>query len=345
MASSSSSGPLTAIIVVVVAAAAGGAGYYFGSQGAAGKASTSGAPTPAAMTASAPTGGANTPVVAKVDGAPIYQSEVDAFIADLGDRARQVPPADLQTQIVDRLIDMKLAGDKAHAEKLEQDPAVARRLYNGQETTLAEAYLEKAAQAQINDDVLKAKYDDLVKQAKPAEEVRARHILVKTEAEAKDIIKQLDKGADFEKLAKERSTDPGSGASGGDLGYFTKDKMVPEFADAAFKLEKGKYTETPVHSQYGWHVIELIDRRSQPLPPFDQVKPQINNLVLQEDERKVVEDLHKGVKIEKFNADGSPIVDTPPPAAPPAATPPADAAPPASAPPPTPAAPPAAPKK
>jgi peptidyl-prolyl cis-trans isomerase C len=121
--------------------------------------------------------------------------------------------------------------------------------------------------------------------------------------------------------------------------------MVPEFADAAFKLEKGKYTETPVHSQYGWHVIELIDRRSQPLPPFDQVKPQINNLVLQEDERKVVEDLHKGVKIEKFNADGSPIVDTPPPAAPPAATPPADAAPPASAPPPTPAAPPAAPKK
>jgi peptidyl-prolyl cis-trans isomerase C len=336
---------LTAIIVVVVAAAAGGAGYYFGSQGAAGKASTSGAPTPAAMTASAPTGGANTPVVAKVDGAPIYQSEVDAFIADLGDRARQVPPADLQTQIVDRLIDMKLAGDKAHAEKLEQDPAVARRLYNGQETTLAEAYLEKAAQAQINDDVLKAKYDDLVKQAKPAEEVRARHILVKTEAEAKDIIKQLDKGADFEKLAKERSTDPGSGASGGDLGYFTKDKMVPEFADAAFKLEKGKYTETPVHSQYGWHVIELIDRRSQPLPPFDQVKPQINNLVLQEDERKVVEDLHKGVKIEKFNADGSPIVDTPPPAAPPAATPPADAAPPASAPPPTPAAPPAAPKK
>jgi peptidyl-prolyl cis-trans isomerase C len=339
---------LTAIIVVVVAAAAGGAGYYFGSQGAAGKASTSGAPTPAAMTASAPTGGANTPVVAKVDGAPIYQSEVDAFIADLGDRARQVPPADLQTQIVDRLIDMKLAGDKAHAEKLEQDPAVARRLYNGQETTLAEAYLEKAAQAQINDDVLKAKYDDLVKQAKPAEEVRARHILVKTEAEAKDIIKQLDKGADFEKLAKDKSTDPGSGSSGGDLGYFTKDKMVPEFADAAFKLDKGKYTETPVHSQYGWHIIQVLDKRSQPLPAFDAVKPQLNNLVLRDQERKVVEDLRKGAKIERFNADGSPITDTPPaPATPPAApaTPPATPAAPPPAAADAPPAPPPAPKK
>jgi peptidyl-prolyl cis-trans isomerase C len=308
---------MTAIVVIVVALAAGGAGYYFGAQAKPGAANDSTVAVPTPMNATAPTPAANTPVVAKVDGSPIYQSEVDAFIADLGDRARQVPPADLQTQIVDRLIDIKLAGNKAHSEKLEQDPTVARRLYNGQETTLAEAFLEKTAQAQITDDVLKAKYDELVKQATPPEEVRARHILVKTEAEAKDIIKQLDKGADFEKLAKERSTDPGSGASGGDLGYFTKDKMVPEFADAAFKLDKGKYTATPVHSQYGWHVIEVIDKRSQPLPPFDQVKPQINNLVLQEDERKVEEGLHKGAKIEKFNADGSPIVEpAPSPAAP-----------------------------
>jgi peptidyl-prolyl cis-trans isomerase C len=109
------------------------------------------------------------------------------------------------------------------------------------------------------------------------------------------------------------------------LGYFTKDKMVPEFADAAFKLEKGKYTETPVHTQFGWHVIQVVDKRPQPLPSFDQVKPQLTGLVLQDEERKVVDDLHKGAKIERFNADGTPVAAQP--AAAPAATAPAAAAP------------------
>ena len=119
----------------------------------------------------------------------------------------------------------------------------------------------------------------------------------------------------FRSLAKEKSTDPGSGESGGDLGYFTKDKMVPEFADAAFKLEKGQHTATPVHSQYGWHVIEVLDKRNQPLPAFDTVKTQISGMVQQEQERKAVEELHGGAKIERFNADGSPITTPPPPPA------------------------------
>ncbi len=305
MASSSSRGPMTAIIVIVVAAAAGGIGYYFGGQSAGAASSETAPATPGA---SAVGKGA---VVAKVDGMPIYQSEVDAFISDLGDQAKQMSPADLQSRVIDRLIDIKLANAKAAAEKLTQDPAVAQRLRIGQETTIAEMYLERTAKAHITDDVLKAKYDELVKQAKPAQEVHARHILVKTEAEAKDIIKQLDKGADFAKLAKDKSTDPGSGESGGDLGYFTKDKMVPEFADVAFKLEPGKYTETPVHTQYGWHIIQVLDKRDQPLPPFESVKPQLTNLVLQDEERKLVDDLKKGAKIERFNPDGTPMVEQP----------------------------------
>jgi peptidyl-prolyl cis-trans isomerase C len=327
MASSSS----TAIIVIVVAAAAAAGGYYVGHQGAS-------APGGTVSTMSAPAAASKSPVVAKVNGEPIYQSEIDAFIADLGDQAKQMSPADLQTRVIDRMVDIKLANQKAVAEKFDQDPLVAQRLRNGHVTTMAEAYLERNAKARITDDVLKAKYDDLVKQVTPPEEVHARHILVKTEAEAKDIIKQLDKGGDFEKLAKEKSTDPGSGESGGDLGYFTKDKMVPEFADAAFKMEKGKYSAEPVHSQYGWHVIQVLDKRSQPLPAFDQVKPQLTGLVLQDEERKVVEDMHKGAKIEKFNPDGTPAVDKP--AAPAMDTPPVTAAP-APAPAPAPAATPA----
>jgi peptidyl-prolyl cis-trans isomerase C len=303
MASTSS----TAIVVIVVAAAAAGLGYYIGHQG------TGSAPATAmsAMSSSAAPAAAKSAIVAKVDGSPIYQSEVDAFIGDLGDQAKQMSPADLQSRVVDRLIDIKLADGKAAAQKFDQDPLVQQRLHMGQITTIADAYLEKNARARITDDVLKTKYDELVKQVTPPEEVHARHILVKTEAEAKDIIKQLDKGGDFEKLAKEKSTDPGSGESGGDLGYFTKDKMVPEFADAAFKMQPGKYSDTPVHSQYGWHVIQVLDKRAQPLPSFDQVKPQLTGLVLQDEERKVVEDLHKDAKIERFNPDGTLAVDKP----------------------------------
>jgi peptidyl-prolyl cis-trans isomerase C len=328
MASSTSRGPLTAIIVVVVAAAAAGAGYYFGSHatpGAAGGSSVS--------IAAAPSKGGAGAIVAKVNGTPIYQSEVDAFVRDLGDQAQQMAPAELQARVIDHLIDVRLGEAKAKEMKIDRDPDVAMRINAGMTAALAEAYMQQAAKAQINDTVLKAKYDELVAKAKPNEEVRARHILVKTEAEAKDIIKQLDKGADFEKLAAEKSDDPGSKEGGGDLGYFTKDKMVPEFADAAFKLDKGKYTETPVHSQYGWHVIQVLDKRSQPLPSFDQVKPQLTGVVMQQEEGKIMEGLRKTAKIERFNADGTPITDAP------AAAPAAPAAAPAPAPAPAPAAP------
>ena len=309
MASSSSRGPMTAIVVIVVAAVAGGAGYYFGTHGGSGSG-------PAMVSGSVGAG----PVQAKVNGEPIYKSEVEAFIADLGDQAKQMPEGELRSRVLDRLIDLKLASEKAQAQKLDTDPAVRQRIANGQMATLADVYLERTAKAKINDDVLKAKYDELVKQVQPVEEVRARHILVKSEQEAKDIIKQLDKGTDFETLAKQ-STDPGSKDNGGDLGYFTKDKMVPEFADAAFKLDKGKYTETPVHSQYGWHVIQVLDKRNQPLPTFDQVKPQLASMVLQEEEHKALDEVRNGANIERFNADGTPIAAEPAPGAAPASAP------------------------
>jgi peptidyl-prolyl cis-trans isomerase C len=327
MASSST----VAIVAIVAAAAAGAAGYFAAQQGGGASApAMAPASSPMAMSA-APAAANKSPVVAKVDGQPIYQSEVDAFITDIPDQTKQqMSPTDLQSRVVDRLIDVKLGDEKATAANFATDPVFAQRMQAAQMAMLSEAYIEKQARAQINDAVLKAKYDELVKQVTPPEEVHARHILVKTEAEAKDIIAQLKKGADFEKLAKEKSTDPGSGESGGDLGYFTKDKMVPEFADAAFKMDKGKVSDTPVHSQYGWHVIQVLDKRSQPLPTMDQVKPQLTNLVLQDEERKVVEDMRKAAKVERFNPDGSPVVDKPaeaPAAAPAPAPAPATAAP------------------
>ena len=131
------------------------------------------------------------------------------------------------------------------------------------------------------------------------EEVRARHILVENEDEAKALLDQLKGGADFATLAKEKSKDPGA-AEGGDLGYFTKDQMVPEFAEAAFKLDKGQISD-PVKTQFGWHVIQVLDKRTKPTPSYDQVKSQLENYVARRAQADLVDNLRKSATIERLD--------------------------------------------
>jgi peptidyl-prolyl cis-trans isomerase C len=147
-------------------------------------------------------------------------------------------------------------------------------------------------------------YDEAIKQTPNEEEVHARHILVATEGEAKDIEAQLKKGADFAALAKEKSKDPGA-AEGGDLGYFTKEQMVPEFAEAAFKLEKGQ-TSDPVKTQFGWHIIKLEDKRIKPTPTFDQVKGQLQSYVARRAQAELVDKLRKTATIERLDQPAGP---------------------------------------
>ncbi len=132
------------------------------------------------------------------------------------------------------------------------------------------------------------------------QEVHARHILVATEEEAKEIEAELKKGADFATLAKEKSKDPSGAANGGDLGYFTKDQMVPEFAEAAFKLDKGQISD-PVHTQFGWHIIKVEDKRTKPTPTFEEVKPQLDNYVARRAQEELVDNLRKSAKIERLD--------------------------------------------
>ena len=139
---------------------------------------------------------------------------------------------------------------------------------------------------------------------KNEEEVHARHILVATEDEAKAVLAQLKGGADFATLAKEKSKDPG-GAEGGDLGYFTKDQMVPEFAEVAFKLDKGQISD-PVKTQFGWHIIKVEDKRIKPRPTFEQVKPQIENYVAHRAQAQLVENLRKNATIERLDKQAAP---------------------------------------
>jgi peptidyl-prolyl cis-trans isomerase C len=156
----------------------------------------------------------------------------------------------------------------------------------------------------MTDDSMHKIYDEAIKQTPNEEEVHARHILVPTEGEAKDIEAQLKKGGDFAALAKEKSKDPGA-ADGGDLGYFTKEQMVPEFAEAAFKLEKGQ-TSDPVKTQFGWHIIKLEDKRIKPTPTFDQVKGQLQSYVARRAQAELVDKLRKTATIERLDRPAGP---------------------------------------
>lgn len=289
----------------------------------------------AVTTANAAPATADNPVIARINGKEVRRSEFDSFVNQLPAQLQQMPKAQLYPLIVDELVATKLIGGEAEKAKLAADPEVQGKVAQAQQTIMQNTYLQRTIKAQTNDALLRAKYDEFVKANPPQDEVRARHILLKTEAEAKAVIAELDKGVPFEKLAKEKSTEPGAGESGGDLGYFTKEKMVPEFAEAAFKLEKDKYTKTPVHSSFGYHVVQVLDKRKQQLPAFETVKAELESAVGEDLVRKIVADLRASAKIEKFNLDGTPMVA---PAAPAAAAPAAGATPaPAAAAPATPA--------
>jgi peptidyl-prolyl cis-trans isomerase C len=143
-------------------------------------------------------------------------------------------------------------------------------------------------------------YEEAVKQSGDEQEVRARHILVATEAEAKTIVTEVNKGTDFAELARQKSKDPGAAAEGGDLGWFGKDQMVPEFADAAFKMNKGQVSE-PVKTQFGWHIIKVEDKRTKPVPEFAKVKDQIETFVMRKAQADYVAKLREGAKVERFD--------------------------------------------
>lgn len=221
------------------------------------------------------------PVVAKVGGLEIHQSELDVAVANLDPQLAQLPDDQKRVAALSGAIDVKLFAKDAAAEKLDQTPEFKARLNYLTERELHGAYFKKHVVDTVTPEEIKARYDKEIAALPKQEEIRARHILVKTEDEAKAVIAELDKGGDFAELAKKHSTDPNK-ADGGDLGYFTKGRMVKEFEAAAFALDKGTYTKAPVKTDFGWHVIKVEDKRDAAPPAFEQVQPQIRNLVMRD---------------------------------------------------------------
>ena len=253
-------------------------------------------------------------VLATVNGKQITDDDVKIAASDL----RTSLPAQLEgkardSYLLDFLIDGELVAQKAVAEKADQTPEFAKKLAYYREKLLMETVLEQVAKTAATDAAIKATYDEAAKAQKPETEIHARHILVATEDEAKKAYQRLKGGDEFATIAKEVSKDPGS--EGGDLGWFTKDRMVPEFADAAFKLEIGQVSD-PVKSPFGWHIIEVIDKRQKTFPPLDQVKEQVTRYVVQKAQTALVADLRKTAKIERTEPPEPPKADKPSPASP-----------------------------
>jgi len=277
------------------------------------------APTDAPAQAAAPAAPKPDAVVARVAGNDIHFSDVQDAVGTLPEEYRSLPPQMLYPMLIDQLIDRKAVVLLAHKQGLESDPTVVKQIARATDAALQNALFTRDIAPLVGEPAIKARYDAELAGKTGEEEVHARHILVASEDEAKKIIAELKAGGDFAALAKAHSTDSGA-AQGGDLGFFKKADMLPEFSDAAFKLQPGQVTDQPVKTRYGWHVIKVIARRQAPAPTFEQAHDQIRQQIIQEGVQKVVEKARGDAKIVRFNVDGSPIratdrIEPPPPPA------------------------------
>jgi peptidyl-prolyl cis-trans isomerase C len=259
---------------------------------------------------------ADDPVIARVNGVDIKQSDLDFAASEVGPRLSNLPNADRRKLLLQYVIESELMAGAGQTDKLDQATNFADRVkYHGRRA-LRDAYFDVKISEAVTEAEAKKIYDEKITQVKPDQEVRARHILMETEAEAKEIAERLKKGEDFATLAKEKSKDPG--AEGGDLGFFSRGQMVKPFEDAAFALDVGKISD-PVQSPFGWHIIQVEEKRDQPLPTFDQVKQGIMGQLVQLKAQEVVTGLRKAAKIEvvdpelkKAMAETPPNSDAPP---------------------------------
>jgi peptidyl-prolyl cis-trans isomerase C len=238
------------------------------------------------------------PVVARVDGKEIRQSDLALAEADIGSNLPPAGPEQRREALLTYLIDVTILANAAEAKKLAQEPGFDRRLAFSRQKVLMEALLDQETKTAASEAAMKKLYEESLARSKPEEEVRARHILVESEDKAKEIVVKLKAGGDFGALAKAESKDTGA-ADGGDLGYFTKEQMVPEFAEAAFKLEKGGLSD-PVKTQFGWHVIKIEDKRTKSAPPFDAVKEQLESFLARRAQAELVGKLREGAKVERI---------------------------------------------
>jgi len=255
------------------------------------------APAPAAAADSAK-------VVARANGIDITEGDLTIASEDPALQIPGVPDAQKRDLLIGYLIDLKLGAQAAAAAKVGDSPEFARKLAYARDKALLDDYLDREAKKAVTPEAARKLYDETVKGITPENEVRARHILVENEDDAKKAYARVKGGEDFAKVAGELSKDPGSKADGGDLGFFTKDRMVEPFAETAFKLEPGQISE-PVKSQFGWHVIKVEEKRAKPVPGFEEMREQVATYLGRKAQQDVIMGIREKAKIERADDKGN----------------------------------------
>lgn len=236
-------------------------------------------------------------VYATINGEKLTGKDVLDFVSKLPPQMQEAPAAQLLEMIVNQMVNDRLVAIDAKKQNLDSDSVTKQRIAEITEQVIRDRYVEKALDGKITDKAIKERYNELIKSIPDQNEIRASHILVADEKTAKDVLAKLNKGEDFAKLAKQYSTD-GTKENGGDLGYFIKGAMVPEFADAAFALKKGDVSKAPVKTQFGYHIIKVVDIRKHVKPTLEQIQDRIRAQLTDEQIRKMVDDLRAKSKVE-----------------------------------------------
>jgi peptidyl-prolyl cis-trans isomerase C len=251
----------------------------------------------------------NDPVVATIGADTVHMSDVQAILAQIPPQSLQGAPPDLiYGKLLENAIDQAALAQEAKKAGLGNDPEVKRQIASAVEKVMAQAQISHEVKPKLSEDAVKAVYDQQYAHKPGEPEIHARHILVNSEAKAKDIIAQLNAGAKFEDLAKANGDpkDP-STQRGGDLDWFKRGDMVKEFSDVAFALKKGEISQTPAHSSFGWHVIQVLDTRVSQPPSYESVRQEIQQQLVQTLIGKAIDTAKKATKVSVFNSDGTPV--------------------------------------
>ena len=246
--------------------------------------------------------GITDPMVATIEGHGIYLSDVGRVVKQMPPDLRDLPFQSIYPAVLDRLVDRAALIIQAQRDHLDDDPEVRRQI----DHILEQAFLRKEVLPQVTETAIRALYDKDFANKGPVEQVRARHILVSTKAEAMDLIKQLDHGADFAALAHKFSQDP-SAAHGGDLGYFSAKQVDPAFAKVVFALKPDEIAQEPLHNAFGWHVIQCTGKRTVNPPTYAAIHKQLREQLIEQLSRQVAARVRQGMIIHEYNLDGSPL--------------------------------------
>jgi len=270
--------------------------------------------TPASSSSS--TSSASDPVIARVNGMDIRESDLAMAEDDLGVELQQIPPQQRREQVINYVADVMLAAQAAEGRNLQKTDEFKQREAFFRRKLLMGLMLQDHARSLVTDEALRKIYDEQIKPMGATEEVRARHILfradpkdAKAQEEAQEraraALERIKKGEEFATVATELTEDPSGKDNGGDLDYFTKDQMVPEFANIAFQMSPGQVSN-PIRTPFGWHIIKLEDRRNRPVPEFEKVRPQIETFLIRRGQTELIGQLREKAKIERLDQKAAP---------------------------------------